>query len=259
MSRYKILVATHKKFLMPKESLYLPVHVGAIGKEDLGYQRDDQGINISDKNGGFCELTGIYWAYKNLNVDYWGIVHYRRYFRKKYKYYGNKFTFLLDEDDLNRLFSKCDIILPKRQRYYIETIYSHYAHTHHKHDLELTRNVLSDLCPDYVKDWDTVMRRRSAHMFNMFIMKREYAQTYCDWLFPILFELEKRVDLSLYDAFHSRLFGRISEFLLDVWLEHNQLSYIEVPIIFMGKINWLRKIGSFLKAKYKGEKYHGSF
>ena len=62
----KIIVATHKKYWMPSDDIYLPVHVGKKGKTDLGYQGDDTGDNISDKNTNYCELTGLYWAWKNL-------------------------------------------------------------------------------------------------------------------------------------------------------------------------------------------------
>ena len=76
----KVIVATHKPYEMPSDKLYLPVHVGAAGKESIGYQRDDEGDNISNLNPYFCELTGFYWAWKNLKEDYIGLVHYRRLF-----------------------------------------------------------------------------------------------------------------------------------------------------------------------------------
>ena len=79
----KIIVATHKKYSMPNDKMYVPVHVGAEGKEDLSYTKDNTGDNISFKNSYFCELTGLYWAWKNLNADYIGLVHYRRYFSLK--------------------------------------------------------------------------------------------------------------------------------------------------------------------------------
>lgn len=257
--KIKIIVATHKKCKMPKDNLYLPVHVGAAGKQDLGYQRDDEGQNISFRNKNFCELTGLYWAYKNLTADYLGMVHYRRYFAKKSGSGKNNFGEILGEKEFEQLFEKCDVILPKKQHYYIETLYSHYAHTHNENDLKMTTEVIRKICPEYLKDWKRVMKRRSGHMYNMFVMKRPYVDQYCDWLFPILFELEKRIDISKYDAFQARVFGRISEFLIDVWIEHNKIRYIEVPVLFMGKIKWKRKVISFLKAKFKGEKYNASF
>ena len=79
----KIIVAAHKKYWMPTDPVYLPVHVGAEGKAPIGYMPDNTGDNISSKNPHFCELTGLYWAWKNLDADYLGLVHYRRYFTRR--------------------------------------------------------------------------------------------------------------------------------------------------------------------------------
>ena len=46
----KIMIATHKKYRMPVGIEYLPVHVGADGKESIGYVGDNTGDNISKKN-----------------------------------------------------------------------------------------------------------------------------------------------------------------------------------------------------------------
>ena len=96
-------------------------------------------------------------------------------------------------------------------------------------------------------------------MFNMFIMKKEILDSYCEWLFDILFELEKRIDFTKYDIFHSRFFGRVSELLLDVWINTNNLKYEEVRVIDIEKVNWIKKGFSFLGAKFFGKKYSKSF
>lgn len=80
MDGIKLIVATHKKYKMPKDDIYLPIHVGAYGKDSIGYIRDDSGDNISKKNLNYCELTGLYWAWKNLDSQYLGLVHYRRHY-----------------------------------------------------------------------------------------------------------------------------------------------------------------------------------
>ncbi len=86
----KILIACHKSCAVPEDGLYLPIQVGASGKEDIGFQRDDEGDNISEKNAMFCELTGLYWCWKNLDFDYLGLSHYRRYFTLKNKTFQKK-------------------------------------------------------------------------------------------------------------------------------------------------------------------------
>ena len=79
----KIYVAAHKEANFPKDKIYVPIQVGAEGKKDLGYVRDNTGDNIAKKNANYCELTALYWIWKNIcNVTNVGICHYRRYFAK---------------------------------------------------------------------------------------------------------------------------------------------------------------------------------
>lgn len=258
MKNIKVIIATHKEYEMPKDKMYLPLHVGAEGKNDIGYTKDNTGDNISQKNPFFCELTGLYWAWKNLDADYVGLAHYRRHFCFKKKS-NNKFDSVLSLEEATSLLENTDVLLPKKRNYIIETLYNHYKHTMYVEPLDETRNVIKELYPDYLDEFDKLKTRRSAHMFNMFIMKKEIFDGYCKWLFDILFELEKRVDTSKYDQFHSRFFGRISELLLDVYLRKNNISYKEVGFIYMEKINKVAKVIGFLKAKFGGEKYGKSF
>lgn len=263
MKNIKIIVATHKKYQMPKEDIYLPLQVGKEGKEGLGYQEDNQGENISEKNPYFCELTGLYWAWKNLKSDYIGLVHYRRYFtNKRYlpKEETEKFKHVLNKEEIEKILENdVDIILPKKRKYYIENLYSHYKHTMYIEPLDETRKIIEEKYPEYLNEFNKLHKRTSAHMFNMFIMKREYLDDYCTWLFDILFELEKRINIAQYDAFHARFFGRVSELLLDVWINKNQLEYKEVKVMDMQNINWFKKGIAFIMAKFIKKKYDRSF
>ena len=82
--KIEIYIAVHKKANVLKREGYIPLHVGAEGKEDLGFVKDNTGDNISCKNPNYCELTGLYWIWKNCNADIVGLVHYRRYFVKSF-------------------------------------------------------------------------------------------------------------------------------------------------------------------------------
>lgn len=248
MKDIKVIVATHKKYWMPSDPMYLPLHVGREGKEDLGYTGDNTGDNISLKNKNYCELTGLYWAWKNLDADYIGMAHYRRHFVGK-KSRGNKREKVLTQVQLEQILKKTDIILPKPRNYYIETNYSQYAHAHHAEDLDVTREIMEEKYPSYIKAFDESMKRTSGHRFNMFIMKKECFIQYCEWLFDILFELEKRLDISGYSENDARVFGFVSERLLDVWIDTNQLDYRNLSVEFMEKQNWLKKGGNFLLRK----------
>ena len=260
---YKIIVATHKQFKMPEDTeLYLPIQVGSEGKEKLGYQCDNEGDNISSLNPYYCELTGLYWAWKNLECDYLGLVHYRRYFTSKHQSYSeslNMNDIILSKAELQDLLAEYDVIVPKKRKYYIETLYSHYAHTHDANHLDVTRQIVSELRLDYIDAFDWVMKQRSGYMFNMFIMSKENVVAYCEWLFPIIDELYKRLDITDYSAFDARLFGRVSERLFNVWLAKQDMRIKEVPFIYMEKIDLVQKGKSFLQAKFFGKKYGQSF
>ena len=244
----KIIVATHKKYWMPDDPMYLPVHVGAAGKEDLGYQRDDEGENISDKNANYCELTGLYWAWKNVNADYIGLAHYRRHFSNG-KRFGDKKEKVINSDEMEKKLNGMDILLPMPRNYWIETNYSQYAHAHHAIDLDMTRDILKEKYPQYIAAWDSCMKKTTGHRFNMFVMKKEFFDQYCEWLFDVLFELEKRLDISTYNKNDSRVFGFVSERLLDVWLETNIYSYKDTSYVFMENQNWVIKGWRLLKRK----------
>ncbi len=257
--KIKVVIATHKKYDMPSDKMYLPLQVGAEGKNDLGYEKDNTKDNISLKNPYFCELTGLYWAWKNLKEDYIGLAHYRRHFASKKINKKDLFNSVLTKDEASKLLNNTDIIVPKKRNYYIENLYSHYEHTMYIEPLDITGQILQERYPEYMLEFDKLKTRRSAHMFNMFIMKKDKLDEYCTWLFDILFELEKRVDNSKYDSFHARFYGRVSELLLDVWLNTKGYSYKEVKVISMEKVNWWKKGTSFLKAKFLGKKYGKSF
>ena len=182
----KILIATHKDYFMPHDTMYLPIKVGnKLGNNNYDFQGDDEGDNISEKNPNFCELTALYWGWKNLKSDYIGLAHYRRHFSLKHM--GTNWESVLTQKQAEYLCQNYDVILPAKRRYWIETIESHYAHTHDGEHLKITRDILLEKYPDYVKTYDKIMKRRSAHMFNMFLMKKSLADQYCTWLFDILF------------------------------------------------------------------------
>lgn len=264
MKNVKILIATHKQYFVPKDNMYLPIHVGAdSNKNKTTFIDDNTGENISNKNPYFCELTGLYWAWKNLKgVDYVGLVHYRRYFtmsKKKYKTEEEKFKHVLTTEEADKLLENNNIILPKLRKYYIENLYDHYAHTMYVEPLNLTDEIIKKDYPEYYEEFQKLHKRTSAHMFNMFIMDKQTFDNYCKWLFDILFKLETKVDESKYDSFHARLYGRISELLLDVWINTNKLKYKEVKVMDMQNVNLWKKGTSFLKAKFFGKKYEKSF
>lgn len=249
----KIIVAAHKAYRMPEDPMYLPVHVGKEGKDlELGFVGDNTGENISALNPNFCELTGIYWAWKSLKADYIGLSHYRRHFSLKKQ--GDKWDSILTGRQAEELLKEHDVILPKRRNYFVENVYDQYVHAHPAEGLDLALSLAAKCGGNYAKAAEGLKKRTWNHTFNMFIMKREIFDGYCQWLFDILFEVQRQVDISGYSAYDKRIFGFLSERLLDIYLEANGIGYKEVPVLFMEKENWLKKGTAFLRRKFFGRK-----
>lgn len=250
----KIVVATHKAYWMLEDDVYLPLHVGREGKQDLGFTGDNTGDNISFKNANYCELTGLYWSWKNLHCDYIGLCHYRRYFA--HSYHGSsleaKKAAIFHRVDYEKLLQRYDVILPKKRNYYIETVRSQYEHAHNKRDLDEVEKIIAERYPEYSEVFTKIMARSKLHILNMFVMKKELFDEYCVWLFSILFELEKRIDISSYNQYEARVFGFLSERLFNIWLEKQQLKIVEVDVVNLEPVKWSTKIINFLRRKFFG-------
>ena len=246
--KIRIVVAAHKPYSMPQDPVYLPVQAGSALHEPLGFTGDDSGENISKKNPNYCELTCLYWAWKNLDADALGLCHYRRYFAGRR--FGSRWDRILTGEQAEKLLLKAPVVLPKKRNYYIETGWSQYAHAHHEEDLLAVQAILKTRCPSYVPAFDRTLGRTTGHRFNMFIMRRETLDVYCTWLFGVLAELEAKLDISEYSSYDQRVFGFVAERLLDVWIETEGVLYCECPVIHMESQHWLKKGSAFLKRKF---------
>ena len=210
----RIYVCTHKQYAKPEDPLYRSLHVGCAISEDLGYEGDNTGDHISERNKSFCELTGLYWIWKNVQCDIVGICHYRRYFMEDDAF--------LTKGRIEELLSaEYDTILPTSSFTHYKNTREHYAHEHFEKDLLILRDILADLSPDSLTAFDLTLNCNLMSAWNMLITRKKIFDEYCSWLFPILFEAEKRIDISSYDTFQGRLFGYLSERLIRVFfLDH---------------------------------------
>ena len=100
---------------------------------------------------------------------------------------------------------------------------------------------------------------KSAHLFNTFIMRKDFVNSFCSFMFPVLFEVEKRINFSSRTEFESRTCGYLGEFLLDTWLINNNIEYQEVELRVLDGENKLKKAYVMLKSKFMGKKYEKSF
>ena len=218
-----MFIFIHKKVDIITPDRYLTLLLGAEQKKNITcYEnRDNEGENISDKNKNYCELTGIYWIWKNISANIVGCCHYRRYFTNAN--YSTDSQFFLKLTDIERIMKKYDVIVPV-PKYYKKSIIESVNIAPNKKDMEEIEKAIRIVSPDYLSSYYEFISGNKTYLYNMCIMKKKYFDSYCEWLFPILFYIEKDYDISKEDAYRSRLFGFLSERLLTVWIKRNIAS-----------------------------------
>ncbi len=220
--------------------LFVPIRCGAVldNRNDVTMLGDDTGKNISEKRMTFNEFTVLYWAWKNVSADYYGLCHYRRYMvfspnELQADPYGNVLfdqldydssmeCGLLDSHHMSQVIEGTDIItsVPYDVTYRgFHNLFEHYAEvpTQHRKDLELALAVVKELHPKYSKAAEEYLNGTKFYPCNLFIMRKDIFEEYCQWLFSILFELEKRIDITGYDETEQRAIGFLGERLWGVF------------------------------------------
>lgn len=250
MSSIKIAVACHKPSELPNNSLYVPVQVGsAIAKKRLeGLAHDDEGENISSKNASYCELTAQYWAWKNLEADYLGLCHYRRYLtfaegnfeldernqiQAGFLDEFNKKRFgLEDESRMREIIEQNDCVVgeledvsgletPHGKQ---KTVYLHWA-MHDRafinvKDFDRMIALVDEFYPQYSKELHDYLNGKLYLGYNCFVMKKELFDQLCEFEFDILSRLEQEIDMTHYSQMRTRVFGYMAETLYSVFIYH---------------------------------------
>ena len=163
------------------------LQVGSAGSLEIESDyKDHQGDNISEKNGNYSELTGLYWIWKNHlcmqeSDDYYGLAHYRRQLD-------------LSDDDILRLKDNAiDVVLPYSMPY------DPNIEVHHKRYLSddewgAVLEALRELYPEYAKAFKDILGQEYLYNYNIILARREVLEKYCAWLFPLLFKIEELND-----------------------------------------------------------------
>lgn len=251
----RIYAMTHKAFELPTDSMYQPLHVGREGKADLGYPGDDTGENISRKNCYYSELTGFYWLWKNCkDLDYIGTCHYRRFLI-------NRRERMFTKAEYEELLREYDLITTRR------VVLNHSYHygfsaNHNQLALDTTGEVIRDLYPEFFDAYRTLVHQNETYFGNMLVTSKALFDEYCGWLFTIFAEVERRIDLDTdEDAYHKRVLGFISEFLLLVWVTVKGLRVYECKVGMTGEKAETRELKEalaayFLRKDVAGAKEH---
>ena len=136
----------------------------------------------------------------------------------------------MDSKYIEQKLSKYNVILPKRWNMH-QSIYNDYKMKHHIKDLDNCGKVIKDKFPEYVKSFERLKKMKKLSTCNMIITSKEIYDDYTKWLFDILFEVEKTIDLTDYDIQQKRVFGYLSERLLNVYFDyHKEYKILYKPV-----------------------------
>lgn len=260
----KILISCHKDINYPDSDIYLPVHVGAQNATQPlpGMQPDNDGENISDRNFTFCELTAQYWAWKNLEADYIGLCHYRRFFcfsETKEKpndhaqivepvlspYSIRKYR-LNDEVLIREAVSKADLIrapywdvsesvTPAGKKRTIREHMIGYGLFTDK-DVDKLIEIVSRLAPEYRDALVQYLNGSKYLGYNCFIMKRNLFDRLCSFEFPVLLEFDRDFSYENMTTTRKRICGYFGEILYSVFINQiireGSYSIAEYPLVF---------------------------
>ncbi|OUP86195.1 hypothetical protein B5F07_02575 [Lachnoclostridium sp. An169] len=255
MSNIKLLICYHKPATLFKDEIMTPIHVGrANAKKRMSPDNknlqwlmdnmigDDTGENISEQNGTYNELTSLYWAWKNYdelgNPDYIGLMHYRRHFvwrENEHIVYNienfNEETYLQEinysPEKVHEMVDGCDFVAHIGK---VINVYKHYVENHRKEDLDLAVEIMLEKHPEYKQVTEEYFAGDYSNFCNMFIFSREIFFQYCEWIFDILQEFEKRTDVSEKRFFISE---RLTGIFIANLMKNKSLKYKTIPISFI--------------------------
>jgi lipopolysaccharide biosynthesis glycosyltransferase len=237
--KFAFFVCHHKPGPVHRDEIFTPIQVGAaLARTPLPQcERDDVGDNISTKNPSFCELTALYWMWKNVEADYYGLFQYRRFLNfKRVGTTASTFNAFTPEKvaqlgwtrpRIEAMFEKYDIVTSPRWNVHpagldaqVMSNYDFYAKEHNIRDLDAVIAVIKERFPEL---YPYVLRNIYSEkcMFaNLFVMRADYFKLYAEWLFYVLFAVEEKIDISGYDSYQSRVFGFLSERLCGAYVDY---------------------------------------
>jgi lipopolysaccharide biosynthesis glycosyltransferase len=237
--RFAFFVCHHKPGPMHRDDIFTPIHVGAaLARTELPLcARDDSGDNISSKNPNFCELTALYWMWKNVEADYYGLFQYRRFLH--FKRIGapsvavHEFTpettaqLGWTRPQIEAMFAQYDIVTSKRWAVHPAGLfkltmsnYDFYAKEHNIRDLDVVIAIIKEKHPEVYPYVLRYLYSEKCTFANLFAMRADYFKRYAEWLFSVLFSAQARIDVSGYDPYQKRVFGFLAERLCGGYVDY---------------------------------------
>lgn len=227
----RIFAAVHKKFSIPESDCIVPIFSGKSSQNEFKIQGDAEGDSIAELNHLINESTSIYWIWKNTDIKYVGVCHYRRFFG---------YDKPLVASEIIGYLRNADMIVTNPVHFFPLTIKTQLKSTVLPEAFEkgfnLVRKIIMEKYPEYIEDFDAYFNTSYFYSCNMFIAKKELFDRYCSWIFSIILPACKKFDGSGYDGYSKRIIGFMMERLLTLWIIHNGITVKQVPMIITENI-----------------------
>ncbi len=231
--------------------LYVNVRCGAVydKRENIDMLGDNTGDNISEKRESFNELTVMYWAWKNVDADYYGLCHYRRYL----SFADNKFNtrkdgggfideqyidksminkYCLNEEKMREEIIKYDWItspfeeIDKYPDGPFKNVFHLFQNRLRDIDINAFKNILIPIIEKKYPEMKPFIYKyfngNKVKYYNSFVMKKELFNKYASFIFDILFEVEKKLDTINYNIWKMRTPGFMAEHLTGIFFYYIQ-------------------------------------
>ena len=223
-----ILNITHGDNPYMNQSPFLPIAAGAC-RSDITNDACGED-NISSKNKWYGDFSSLYWAWKNLkDVDIIGTSHYRRYlvdddvlndWQSEYALSWDKFSKRkYKSDHLVKLLNECDFVMLKEFKFQTTTREQYIQCHPYPQNLMYVTNALEKIHPESVAVWKDILEKRSMQPGYLFLTRWEKFNELCEWLYPVLEELEKQIDVTQYEGYQSRVIAFLYERLVPVFIQ----------------------------------------
>lgn len=238
--KINILVPQYRNSYVPNLKTLRPVTCGIYKSE--GKLSDSTGINISHLRDKYCELTIQYWAWKNMDSDYYGFFNSEKYISfnensklETYKYNCMDQNFIndtcLNDFSINEITQKYDIIVPNQIKI-DKNLWEYYGSLefHKLEDLNKIFDILLKKFPKYKKSIDLIKKSKVYYPDNIYIMKKQFFFEYCNWLFPLLEEFDLNHNYKNHSIYSIKIVKFLAEILFNIYIQHLTLENKKIKI-----------------------------
>lgn len=230
----KVVVSAHGPAWVPEGGEFVPVLAGSacLGEGESvpdGWLRDDTGDNVSERHAALGDLCALYWAWRNLDADVLGFACGGRYLASNYRL--DRRRRVASGDFLAHRVASRGVVLPSETNYFVVTNSTQFGRDHDSMLLDVARDVLGELCPEYVGPFVRSLRITHGHHANLLLMRRDLADAFCEWLFEVLFDVEASFAGVAPEALGGGALPALAGYLLDPWLDVTGTRFVEVSSV----------------------------